>query len=300
MILLFDIGNTNTHVGLADKKRVVRHTDIPTAAWLAGDAAKLLARFVGKAKPEGAAICSVVPRATPKVQSAICSLWNLRAVELTPKTVRGVGIDYPKPNSIGPDRLANAVAARHHFGAPSVVVDFGTAVTFDVVDARGNYVGGIIAPGLAAMTEYLHEKTALLPRIKIREVKSPVGKSTEHAMLVGAVHGYRGLVRELIGELKRELKAKRLPVVATGGYAKLIASKLPEISAVEPNLTLEGLRLVWRLQRSAAVSSSTGRSNIAAHGGVSTIIISPKTTPHTCQGREAIRSGVKPTAQQVA
>jgi type III pantothenate kinase len=245
MILLFDIGNTNTHIGLADGKRVLRHTDIPTAAWLRGDGAKLLARFIGKAKPEGAAICSVVPRATPKVQSALRSRWNLKAIELTAKTVRGVGIDYPKPNSIGPDRLANAVAARHHFGAPSVVVDFGTAVTFDVVDARGNYVGGIIAPGLAAMTEYLHEKTALLPRIKIREVKSPIGKSTEHAMLVGAVHGYRGLVRELIGELKRELKVKRLPVVATGGYAKLIASKLPEISAVEPNLTLEGLRLVW-------------------------------------------------------
>jgi type III pantothenate kinase len=86
-----------------------------------------------------------------------------------------------------------------------------------VVDARGNYVGGIIAPGLAAMTDYLHEKTALLPRIQIREVKSLVGKSTEHAMLVGAVHGYRGLVRELIIELKRELKVKRLPVVATGG-----------------------------------------------------------------------------------
>ena len=263
MILLFDIGNTNTHVGLADAKRMLRHTDIPTAAWLAGDATKLLARFVGKAKLEGAAVCSVVPRATPKVQGVIRSLWKLHAVELTPKTVRGVGIDYPKPSSIGPDRLANAVAARHHFGAPSVVVDFGTAVTFDVVDARGNYVGGIIAPGLAAMTEYLHEKTALLPRIKIREVKSPVGKSTEHAMLVGAVHGYRGLVRELIGELKRELKAKRLPVVATGGYAKLFASKLPEISAVEPNLTLEGLRLVWMLQRSAAVSSSTSRSSIA-------------------------------------
>lgn len=245
MILLFDIGNTNTHVGLADDKRVLRHADIPTAAWLRGDAMKQLLRFIGKAKPEGAAICSVVPRATPKAQRALRSRWKLKAIELTAQTVRGVGIDYPKPNSIGPDRLANAVAARHHFGAPSVVVDFGTAVTFDVLDARGYYVGGIIAPGLAAMTEYLHEKTALLPRIKIRDVKSPIGKSTEHAMLVGAVHGYRGLVRELIGELKRELKTRRLPVVATGGYAKLIAAKLPEISAVEPNLTLEGLRLVW-------------------------------------------------------
>jgi type III pantothenate kinase len=129
-------------------------------------------------------------------------------------------------------------------------VDFGTAVTFDVVDARGNYAGGIIAPGLAAMTDYLHEKTALLPRIKIREVHSAVGKSTEHAMLVGAVHGYRGLIRGLVVELKRELRAKKLPVVATGGYAKLIAAKLPEISAVEPDLTLEGLRLVWEANNS--------------------------------------------------
>jgi type III pantothenate kinase len=127
-----------------------------------------------------------------------------------------------------------------------VVVDFGTAVTFDVVDGAGNYVGGIIAPGLAAMTDYLHEKTALLPQVRIREVKNPIGKSTEQAMLVGAVHGYRGLVRELIRELKQELKIRRLPVVATGGYAQLISSMLPEITAVDPLLTLEGLRLVWQ------------------------------------------------------
>ena len=134
------------------------------------------------------------------------------------------------------------------FGAPVVVVDFGTAVTFDVVDARGNYIGGIIAPGLAAMTDYLHEKTALLPKIQIREVTAVIGKNTGQAMLIGAVHGYRGLVRELIAELKRDLKIKKLPVVATGGYAKLIAAKLPEISAVAPDLTLEGLRLVWQNQ----------------------------------------------------
>jgi type III pantothenate kinase len=114
-----------------------------------------------------------------------------------------------------------------------------------VVNRSGNYAGGIIAPGLAAMTDYLYEKTALLPRIKIREVTTCIGKSTEQAMLIGAVHGYRGLVRELIIELKRELKAHRLPVVATGGYAKLIAAKLPEITAVDPLLTLEGLRLNW-------------------------------------------------------
>jgi type III pantothenate kinase len=124
-------------------------------------------------------------------------------------------------------------------------VDFGTAVTFDVVNRAGNYAGGIIAPGLAAMTEYLHEKTALLPRITIREINRVIGKSTEQAMLIGAVHGYRGLIRELVLRLKRELRTRRLPVVATGGYARLIASKLPEITAADPLLTLEGLRLVW-------------------------------------------------------
>jgi type III pantothenate kinase len=156
-----------------------------------------------------------------------------------------VGVDYPRPETIGPDRLANAVAVKHHFGAPAVVVDFGTAVTFDVVDRRGNYAGGIIAPGLAAMTDYLHERTALLPKIKIREIRRAVGKSTEQAMLVGAVHGYRGLIRELVQELKKELRSEHLPVVATGGYGELIAARLPEINAVQPLLTLEGLRLVW-------------------------------------------------------
>jgi len=248
MLLLFDIGNTNTHIGLADRRRVVKQADIPTAAWFGGSA-KRVRQFVGRARPEGVALCSVVPRVTPRVRQAVRRLWQLRPFELTAETVAGVGIDYPRPETIGEDRLANAVAARHRFGVPVVVVDFGTAVTLDVVDRRGNYVGGIIAPGLAAMTEYLHEKTALLPRIKMREIKTSIGRSTEEAMVVGAVHGYRGLVRELIAELKRDLKLKRLPVVATGGYAKLMAARLPEISAVDPNLTLEGLRLVWEAAR---------------------------------------------------
>lgn len=252
MILLFDIGNTHTHLGLADDQRVVNQTDIPTLAWFGGGAATRVKKFIGKNRIEGAALCSVVPRATPFVKRFVRATWKLEALELNCETIRGVGVDYPKPKTIGPDRLANAVAARAHFGAPVVVVDFGTAVTFDVVDARGNYVGGIIAPGLAAMTNYLHEKTALLPRIEIREVRSAIGKSTEHAMLVGAVHGYRGLVRELIGELTRELRVNKLPVIATGGYAKLIAAKLPEISAVEPDLTLEGLRLVCQAKCSCA------------------------------------------------
>lgn len=245
MILLLDIGNTHTHVGLANGSRLLRARDFATAAVRSGEFAAELADWLRTVRPTGAALASVVPAATEPAQAALAGLFGFRALALGPDTLRGVGIDYPKPGSIGQDRLANALAAKEHFGAPVVVVDFGTAVTFDVVDRRGFYVGGIIAPGLAAMTDYLHEKTALLPRIKIREPRGVIGKNTEHAMLVGAVHGYRGLVRELIAELKRELGARRLPVVATGGYAKLIAARLPEIDAVRPNLTLEGLRLLW-------------------------------------------------------
>jgi type III pantothenate kinase len=197
---------------------------------------------------EGISLCSVVPRATPHFLKVARDLWpSVRVFELNHLTVRGLGIDYPRPETIGTDRLANALAALKKFGAPALVVDFGTAVTFDIVDAAGNYAGGIIAPGLSAMTDYLHEKTALLPRITIRDPGGYVGKSTEQAMLIGAVHGYRGLIKELIVHLKEELKSLSLPVVATGGCAELIALQMAEIQSIDPHLTLDGLRLAWSL-----------------------------------------------------
>jgi len=251
MLLLFDIGNTHTHIGLGDGRRIKKSIDVPTKAWMASAAAAQVRRWIKDTQITGAAVCSVVPKATPHIRQFAQQTFHAPCLELTPKTLRGVGIRYPRPRTIGPDRLANALAARHIFGAPVIVVDFGTAVTFDVVDGRGDYIGGIITPGLAAMTDYLHEKTALLPRIKIREIKTPIGKSTEQAMLIGAVHGYRGLIRELISELKSELKAPSLPVIATGGYAKLIASRLREIKAVRPQLTLEGLQLLWQSHQPA-------------------------------------------------
>lgn len=245
MILLLDIGNTHTHAGLANSKRVVKQFDVPTQSWKSAALTQRFASRLAKFRIEGAALCSVVPKTTPLVRRFVKHNWNLPCLELTPENIVEIGIDYPKPRSIGPDRLANAAAVKHHFGAPAVVVDFGTAVTFDVVNSAGNYAGGIIAPGLAALTDYLHEKTALLPKIKIRDTPKIIGRNTTEAMQIGAVHGYRGLIRELLAELKRELKCKKLPVIATGGYGRLMAAKLPEITAVEPLLTLEGLRLVW-------------------------------------------------------
>ncbi len=254
-LLLLDLGNTHTHAALARGARLGRPVDVPTRGWRDGEAPHALQAWLGARRPSAAAFCSVVPPVDDAVRRWLRREFGLRALELSAATVRGLTVDYPRPATIGADRLANAVAARHHFGAPVLVVDFGTAVTFDIVDRRGAYVGGVIAPGLGAMTDYLHEKTALLPRIRLRDVKSPIGRSTEEAMRVGAVHGYRGLVRELIRELRAELRARRLPVVATGGYASLMARGLPAITAVRPALTLEGLRLA--AQRCA--SGTAGR-----------------------------------------
>lgn len=254
MLLLLDIGNTHTHLGLANLGRdtpVLVQRNARTDGWFNGSTARHIERFIGRRKIAGACFCSVVPRASEPCRAWLAS-HGLPFVELNSATIRGVGIDYPKPRTIGADRLANAVAAHHSYGAPAVVVDFGTAVTFDVVNNNGDYAGGIIAPGLSAMTDYLHEKTALLPKIRIREPRAIVGKNTREAMLVGAVHGYRGLVRGLILELKAELKTRRLPVIATGGYAALISNGLPEITETVPNLTLDGLRLVWLAHQTEA------------------------------------------------
>ena len=160
----------------------------------------------------------------------------------------GLTIDYPKPKSIGADRLANAVAVTELYGFPAIVVDFGTAVTFDIVSGERKYIGGVIAPGLEAMTNFLYQRTALLPKISLKEPRSVVGKSTSEAMLSGAVIGYRGLVREILMRIKAEhFPRKKLYVVGTGGYARLIARELPEIGAIRPHLTLEGLRIIANL-----------------------------------------------------
>jgi len=164
---------------------------------------------------------------------------------LKPDLNLGVGIDYPAPNTIGADRLANAAAAAALYGSPAIVVDFGTAVTFDVVSERTDYIGGVIAPGLEAMTNFLYQRTALLPKLSLKEPRRAVGKSTIEAMRSGAVFGYRGLVREIIARIEAErFPRKKVHVIATGGYAELIAGQLVEIDAIHDNLTLEGLRII--------------------------------------------------------
>lgn len=235
--LLIDNSNSFTKFALSSREALGPQRKAPTRTL--DDAA--MRRALRGWKFESVVLSSVVPEKGRLIGKFVAPA---RVVKVSHRVELGVGIDYPQPGGIGADRLANAVGATHFFGAPVVVVDFGTAVTFDIVDARRAYVGGVIAPGLEAMTDYLHQRTALLPKIALIEPPSAIGKSTKGAMLAGAVHGYRGLVRQILAEIRAALRAPKLKVVATGGYAGLIAAGLPEIKVEMPHLTLEGLRLI--------------------------------------------------------
>jgi len=249
--ILIDIGNTHTHIGWHDGQEWLRHVTLKTCKIKEGELSELQASWSGGEEPDWAAFCSVVPGASQVIRPWLSNqALKLGFHELSYEAVRGIEIDYPQPETIGADRLANSMAAAHLLGAPCIVVDFGTAVTFDVLNPFGAYVGGIIAPGIELMTDYFHERTALLPKIEIQDPNAVIGKSTVQAMQIGAVHGYRGMIRSLIQALKRDLKIDHLPVVATGGYAELITQTMPEITSVHPQLTLEGLRLLHPQRRS--------------------------------------------------
>jgi type III pantothenate kinase len=239
--LLIDVSNSFTKIAFATRRRILKPTRVPTGNFNA----PMLQRFAGRHKIDLFVVCSVVPKkngAVRKVAKRSKILW------LTPQVELGVGIDYPSPKTIGADRLANAAAVAAIYGCPAIVVDFGTAVTFDIVSSQRKYIGGVIAPGLESMTNFLYQRTALLPKLSLKEPRSAVGKSTIEAMRSGAVIGYRGLVREIIAGIKAErFPSKKVHVVATGGYADLIGARLREIDAVHPNLTLEGLRIVANL-----------------------------------------------------
>ena len=240
--LLIDVSNSYTKLGFASRDRVSNPARIPTSE-LSGN---VVAEFLSRRQINKVIVSSVVPTKNSAISKAARN--KAQVLWLDWKLKLGVTIDYPKPQSIGADRLANAAAVADLYGCPAIVVDFGTAVTFDVVSGGRRYIGGVIAPGLEAMTNFLYQRTALLPRLSLKEPLRAVGKSTVEAMRSGAIFGYRGLVREILTRIKAErFSRKKVAVVATGGYARLVASRMPEVAAVHPHLTLEGLRIVGNL-----------------------------------------------------
>ncbi len=241
MNLIIDIGNTHTDMALATHGRIFRIVRFPTEDWCSDEIGDRITRCTLNTRVEFVLCSSVAPSATQMAEE-LFSGSGLRFILLTHLNC-GLKIDYPQPQTIGPDRLANAIGAIDEFGAPVVVVDLGTAVTFDIINKKGAYVGGVIAPGLSAMTDYLHEKTELLPRIKLRRPRRVIGKSTEEAMQIGAIHGYQSMIQGLLRQINNSLKSTLVPAIATGGCAKLVCKHAPESFALRPRLTLNGLRL---------------------------------------------------------
>jgi type III pantothenate kinase len=236
--LLIDNSNTRTKLALGNADGLLPwRAVLPTAEISPASLGELL-RDVSF---DAVLICSVVPAKAAVFKSYFAGKSALHFLDA--QSPLGMAIDYPQPSQIGADRLANAAGVLSRHGAPAIIIDFGTAVTFDVISAEPAYCGGVIAPGLGAMSGYLSQKTALLPVIELTEPASAHGKSTVHAMQVGAVFGYRGLVREILARICEELPGSPR-IVATGGDAALIAQGVSEITAVDPDLTLDGLRQV--------------------------------------------------------
>ena len=241
--LLIDIGNSRVKFALSSADRLTKRRECLTQGLTTSRIKQTLAGW----KFERVILCSVVPRAT-----AVCwQQFGDAITDLTHRSPLGFGFRYPKPATVGPDRLADVLAMSILYAEtnrPGIVMDFGTAVTFNVLSADRHYLGGVIAPGLQLMTEYLHERTALLPAVKLREPKEAIGRSTESAILSGAAHGYRGMVRGILGALTSELGKDSKPiVVATGGVAPWITAGMNEVHATDADLTLHGLRLLGNL-----------------------------------------------------
>ncbi|MEM1156672.1 MAG: type III pantothenate kinase [Verrucomicrobiota bacterium] len=196
--------------------------------------------WITRAKAQQILISSVVP----KVDSQIKVPARIPSHYLNYRSPWGIQIDFPHPSSIGADRLANAAAVHAFYSVPAVVIDYGTAVTFDIISPQGEYLGGVITPGIRVFQDYLAERTALLPRVKISRPDGVVGKSTRNAIRSGAYYGYRGLVKEILREIKAELHAKRLAIIATGGDSSLFEHEADLFDIHDPDLTFKGMSVV--------------------------------------------------------
>ncbi len=247
--LAIDVGNTSTTLGVVDGLHVLAHGHVHSGIDAIDEVLRLINRFQRRHAFEGVILGSVVPATNCRWEKLLKGHTGLQPLLLTHTTKLAVGIDYPHPETIGADRLANACAAVIQYGKPAIVADFGTALTFDVVNSKGKYVGGVIAPGLPLMTDYLAERTALLPLISPRGRCDRVGRSTAGAMRIGARIGYRGMIREITEYLRNQPGMEKAVCCATGGFAGWVLEDAGMDYHVDPDLTLKGLGVVYDLNR---------------------------------------------------
>jgi type III pantothenate kinase len=257
VLLTLDIGNTNITAGLFTGKetsprfvwRMATHRRVTSDE--AGMRLLEFLRHYGLSPGDirGVAVASVVPPLDDVFRAAVRRYFGSDPLLVGPSTPCGVRNLYANPLEVGADRLVNAAAARARIKGPCIVVDFGTATTFDCVGPRGDYRGGVIAPGPLMAAEALAQRTAKLPHLAtFQKPPSPLGRTTLESLQSGLFYGYVGLTREIVNRLA-EVMGKRVRVIATGGVADRVAPWVPAIEAVHPHLTLEGLRIVWQINR---------------------------------------------------
>lgn len=257
MLLCIDIGNTNIVLGIYKGEDLAAHWRISTDHERMPDeyAMLLLSLFQHKGLSfrdvHDIIIASVVPPLTDKFEEVSRDYFNIEPLVVGAGIKTGIAIRYDRPQEVGADRVVNVAAAYRLYGGPACIVDFGTGTTFDALSARGEYLGGAIAPGIRIAAEALFQRTAKLPRIDLQRPPRAIGRNTVDAMRSGILFGYVGLVEGLVARFRQEL-GEDMRVIATGGLAELVARETPVIQFVDPWLTLKGLRLIYELNRGAA------------------------------------------------
>ncbi len=251
MLLVIDVGNTNTSLGVYDGGELVRHWRLTTARERTVDEYGVHARnlfalagldFQGI---HAVAIASVVPTLNFTLRRMSEVYFGRTPLFIDHTTDTGMKILYAPPSDVGADRIVDAVAAVHKYGAPCIVVDFGTATTFDAINARGEYLGGVITPGITISSDALFARAARLPRVEIKRPAAVIGASTVGSIQSGLYYGYVGLVDGILRRMREELGGEAARIVATGGLAPLIATGSELIETVDETLTLDGLRLIY-------------------------------------------------------
>jgi type III pantothenate kinase len=271
MLLTIDIGNTNTVLGVFDGEDIVEHWRIATVPDRTADeiAVVLHGLLVQSGTPResdlhGIALCSTVPSVLHEMREMVRRYYgDIPAVIVQPGVKTGVPIRYDNPKEVGADRIMNSLAAVHLYGGPAIVVDFGTSTNFDAISARGEFVGGALAPGIEISVDALARRAAQLLKVELTRPPRIIGKSTVEALQSGIVYGFAGQVEGIVRRMAVELSPSdpaAVTVIATGGLAPLVIGEVPAISAHEPWLTLIGLRLVW--ERNVGTSGPAEKSGV--------------------------------------
>jgi len=254
MLLAIDIGNTSIKLGIFDEDKLKATWSLATGIHRTShEYGAVLLNLMERqkflpSKLTGIALCGVVPPLAPTIVEMCRKHLNIQPLVVEAGVKTGIRIRVDNPREVGSDRVVGAVAAHYLYGKPVIIIDLGTATTFDVVSPDGDYLGGAIAPGIGIAVEALFTRTAMLPRIELVRPKQAIGRNTVSAMQSGIIFGYIGLIEGMVQRIEKELGEKS-KVVATGGYAHVVAQEIPIIEIVNPDLVLTGLRLIYEMNR---------------------------------------------------